>query len=278
MKPGDRVQTRRGRLGTIISIDGDTAEVFFSTGEEWINVHDLEPVELGAADQLLSGNDSPSIEFGLRLQALYLRHAHQFDPWSGLTNARIEPNPYQISIAHSVVNKRQPRMILADEVGLGKTIEAALTLGETGHLCFGTLHTNSAAQTINRIIDVFPSHQQSQVRAQLSFVLEGVLCQNLLPRANGPGRAMALEVMVPNAAIRNLIREDKVHQIYSSMQVGQERFEMETMNQSLHDLCRKRMVSQEDALGRSPDPAELRKMLGMVGVGAESTQRGPQAA
>ncbi|NRA08121.1 MAG: type IV pilus twitching motility protein PilT [Myxococcales bacterium] len=172
--------------------------------------------------------------------------------------------------------RQDPDVVLIGEMRDLETIEAALTLGETGHLCFGTLHTNSAAQTINRIIDVFPSHQQSQVRAQLSFVLEGVLCQNLLPRANGPGRAMALEVMVPNAAIRNLIREDKVHQIYSSMQVGQERFEMETMNQSLHDLCRKRMVSQEDALGRSPDPAELRKMLGMVG--AESTQRGPQAA
>ena len=174
--------------------------------------------------------------------------------------------------------RQDPDVVLIGEMRDLETMEAALTLGETGHLCFGTLHTNSAAQTINRIIDVFPSHQQSQVRAQLSFVLEGVLCQNLLPRANGSGRVMALEVMVPNAAIRNLIREDKVHQIYSAMQVGQERFEMETMNQSLHDLCRKRMVSHEDALGRSPDPAELRKMLGMGAAGAESTQRGTQAA
>jgi twitching motility protein PilT len=174
--------------------------------------------------------------------------------------------------------RQDPDVVLIGEMRDLETIEAALTLGETGHLCFGTLHTNSAAQTINRIIDVFPSHQQSQVRAQLSFVLEGVLCQNLLPRANGSGRVMALEVMIPNAAIRNLIREDKVHQIYSAMQVGQERFEMETMNQSLHELCRKRMVSQEDALGRSPDPAELRKMLGMGAAGAESTKRGTQAA
>ena len=174
--------------------------------------------------------------------------------------------------------RQDPDVVLIGEMRDLETMEAALTLRETGHLCFGTLHTNSAAQTINRIIDVFPSHQQSQVRAQLSFVLEGVLCQNLLPRANGSGRVMALEVMVPNAAIRNLIREDKVHQIYSAMQVGQERFEMETMNQSLHDLCRKRMVSHEDALGRSPDPAELRKMLGMGAAGAESTQRGTQAA
>ncbi|MGE4650960.1 MAG: type IV pilus twitching motility protein PilT, partial [Myxococcota bacterium] len=174
--------------------------------------------------------------------------------------------------------RQDPDVVLIGEMRDLETMEAALTLGETGHLCFGTLHTNSAAQTINRIIDVFPAHQQSQVRAQLSFVLEGVLCQNLLPRANGSGRVMALEVMVPNAAIRNLIREDKVHQIYSAMQVGQERFEMETMNQSLHDLCRKRMVNHEDALGRSPDPAELRKMLGMGAAGAESTQRGTQAA
>ena len=174
--------------------------------------------------------------------------------------------------------RQDPDVVLIGEMRDLETIEAALTLAETGHLCFGTLHTNSAAQTINRIVDVFPSYQQSQIRAQLSFVLEGVLCQNLLPRSNGPGRVMALEVMVPNSAIRNLIREDKIHQIYSAMQVGQERFEMGTMNQSLHDLCRKRMVSHEDALGRSPAPAELRKMLGLGAGGAESTQRGTQAA
>jgi len=168
--------------------------------------------------------------------------------------------------------RQDPDVVLIGEMRDLETIEAALTLAETGHLCFGTLHTNSAAQTINRIVDVFPPYQQSQVRAQLSFVLEGVLCQNLLPRCNGPGRAMALEVMIPNSAIRNLIREDKVHQIYSAMQVGQDRFKMGTMNQSLHDLCRRRIVEQEDALGRSPDPAELRKMLGLMSPGDESTK------
>jgi twitching motility protein PilT len=117
-------------------------------------------------------------------------------------------------------------------------------------------------QTINRIVDVFPPYQQAQVRAQLSFVLEGVLCQALLPRANGPGRAMALEVMVPNAAIRNLIREDKIHQIYSSMQVGQEKFGMQTMNQSLASLYQRRMISMETALSRSSDLDELRNMIG----------------
>jgi twitching motility protein PilT len=145
-----------------------------------------------------------------------------------------------------------------------ETIEAALTVAETGHLAFATLHTNSCVQTINRIVDVFPPYQQAQVRAQLSFVLEGVLCQALLPRANGPGRAMSLEVMIPNPAIRNLIREDKIHQIYSAMQVGQEKFGMQTMNQSLASLFQKRMISLETAMARSSDHEELRGMIGQA--------------
>jgi twitching motility protein PilT len=142
-----------------------------------------------------------------------------------------------------------------------ETIEAALTLAETGHLCFATLHTNSCAQTINRIIDVFPPYQQTQVRTQLSFVLEGVLSQTLIPKAGGSGRILSLEVMVPNAAIRNLIREDKVHQIYSQMQVGQDKFGMQTMNQSLYSLYMRRLITLEDAMGRSPEPDELKQML-----------------
>jgi twitching motility protein PilT len=165
--------------------------------------------------------------------------------------------------------RQDPDVVLIGEMRDLETIEAALTVSETGHLCFGTLHTNSAVQTINRIVDVFPPYQQAQVRAQLSFVLEGVLCQSLLPRSNGPGRVMALEVMVPNAAIRNLIREDKVHQIYSAMQVGQEKFGMQTMNQSLGQLYQRRLITLEDALGRSPDQDELRNIIGqgVVGVG-----------
>jgi twitching motility protein PilT len=116
-------------------------------------------------------------------------------------------------------------------------------------------------QTINRIVDVFPPYQQPQVRAQLSFVLEGVLCQALLERSNGPGRAMALEIMVPNAAIRNLIREDKIHQLYSAMQVGQEKFGMQTMNQSLASLHQRRLISLETAMSRSPDTDELRNLI-----------------
>jgi twitching motility protein PilT len=116
-------------------------------------------------------------------------------------------------------------------------------------------------QTINRIVDVFPPYQQSQVRAQLSFVLEGVLCQSLLPRANGPGRALAIELMVPNPAIRNLIREDKIHQIYSQMQIGQDKFGMQTFNQCLASLYLRHMITLEDAVGRSSDPDELRNMI-----------------
>ena len=114
-----------------------------------------------------------------------------------------------------------------------ETVEAALTIAETGHLTFGTLHTNSAAQTINRIIDVFPAGQQAQIRTQLSLVLEGIVCQALLPRANGNGRVVSLEIMLPTPAIRNLIRDDKVHQIYGAMQTGQEKLGMQTANQSL---------------------------------------------
>ncbi|UFS69706.1 type IV pilus twitching motility protein PilT [Geomonas sp. RF6] len=164
------------------------------------------------------------------------------------------------------VLRQDPDVVLVGELRDLETIEAALTLAETGHLCFATLHTNSCAQTINRIIDVFPSYQQTQVRTQLSFVLEGVLSQMLVPRSDGRGRALALEVMVPNPAIRNLVREDKVHQIYSQMQVGQEKFGMQTMNQSLVAHLAKRNISIDDAIARSPDPDELKQMLSPGGA------------
>jgi twitching motility protein PilT len=159
------------------------------------------------------------------------------------------------------VLRQDPDVVLVGEMRDLETIEAALTIAETGHLVFATLHTNSTVQSINRIIDVFPSHAQSQVRAQLSFVLEGVLSQLLLPRANGPGRVLSIEVLVPNAAIRNLIREDKIHQIYSQMQVGQTKHGMQTMNQSLYGLYTRRMITLEEAMGRSSDPDELKNMI-----------------
>ncbi len=171
------------------------------------------------------------------------------------------------------VLRQDPDVVLVGELRDLETIEAALTLAETGHLCFATLHTNSCAQTINRIVDVFPPYQQTQIRAQLSFVLEGVISQTLIPKASGTGRVLALEIMVPNPAIRNLIREDKVHQVYSQMQVGQEKFGMQTMNQSLYSLYQRRLISLDHALGRSTDPDELKQMLSSAGV--LSTQRKP---
>jgi twitching motility protein PilT len=173
------------------------------------------------------------------------------------------------------VLRQDPDVVLVGEMRDLETIEAALTLSETGHLCLATLHTNSCVQTINRIVDVFPPYQQTQIRAQLSFVLEGVISQALIPRMNSRGRALSLEIMVPNAAIRNLIREDKVHQIYSQMQVGQEKFGMQTMNQSLLSLYQKRMISLEEALGRSLDPEELKQMINNPSAGLNMQRRPP---
>ncbi|MFQ5597015.1 MAG: type IV pilus twitching motility protein PilT [Nitrospiria bacterium] len=157
--------------------------------------------------------------------------------------------------------RQDPDVVLIGELRDLETVEAALTISETGHLTFGTLHTNSSAQTVNRIIDVFPSAQQPQVRAQLALVLEGVLSQQLIPKKGGKGMAMALEIMVPTAAIRNLIREDKVHQIYSAMQTGQGENGMQTMNQSLHQLYSRGEILLEDATARSSHPDELLTMV-----------------
>ncbi len=157
--------------------------------------------------------------------------------------------------------RQDPDVVLVGEMRDLETVEAALTIAETGHLAFATLHTNSAIQSINRIIDVFPSHQQSQVRAVLSFVLEGVITQSLIPKVNGTGRALAAEVMVPNAAIRNLIREDKLHQIYSQMQIGQSKYGMQTMNQSLCELYLKKQISIDEAIGHSSEVDELKTMI-----------------
>ncbi|WP_438037184.1 type IV pilus twitching motility protein PilT [Sorangium sp. So ce204] len=157
--------------------------------------------------------------------------------------------------------RQDPDVVLVGEMRDLETVESALTIAETGHLVFATLHTNSAISTINRIIDVFPPHQQSQVRQQLSFTLVAVMTQLLLPRANGPGRVMAMEVMIPNAAIRNLIREDKLHQIYSQMQVGQAGSGMQTMAQSLVSLYQRRMITLEEAFAAAADGEEIRAML-----------------
>ena len=179
-----------------------------------------------------------------------------------LVNQReVHSDTHSFSNALRAALREDPDVVLIGEMRDLETIEAALRIAETGHLTFGTLHTNSASSTINRIIDVFPSHQQSQIRAQLSLVLEGIMCQSLLPRVDGKGRAMAMEILVPNAAIRNLIREDKIHQIYSSMQSGQDKFGMQTFNQSLYSLFAQRQITLETAMGRSSNPEELQDMI-----------------
>src|SRR5882762_1449349 len=179
-----------------------------------------------------------------------------------LVNQR-EVNADTHGFAHALRTalRQDPDVVLVGEMRDLETIESALRIAETGHLTLATLHTNSAASTINRIIDVFPSDQQSQIRAQLSLVLEGILCQALLPRAEGSGRAMALEILVPNAAIRNLIREDKVHQIYSMMQTGQDKYGMQTFNQALATLYHKRAISMDTALQRSSNVDELKELI-----------------
>jgi twitching motility protein PilT len=157
--------------------------------------------------------------------------------------------------------RQDPDIVLVGEMRDLETIESALRIAETGHLTLATLHTNSAASTINRIIDVFPSEQQAQIRAQLSLVLEGILCQALLPRTERTGRAMAMEILIPNSAIRNLIREDKVHQIYSMMQTGQDKYGMQTFNQSLATLYHKRQISLDTAMQRSSNTDELKELI-----------------
>jgi twitching motility protein PilT len=173
--------------------------------------------------------------------------------------------------------REDPDIVLVGEMRDLETVESALRIAETGHLTFATLHTNSAAQTINRIIDIFPAHQQGQVRTQLSLVLEGIVCQSLLPRVGGSGRVAACEILVPTSAIRNLIREDKIHQIYSSMQTGQEKVGMQTLNQSLATLFFNRQISMDTALTASSHKEELMDMInrGVGVVAGAGLGRGP---
>ncbi len=182
-----------------------------------------------------------------------------------------------ISFANALrsVLRQDPDVILIGEMRDLETISAALRCAETGHLTFATLHTNSTVQTVNRIVDVFPPHQQEQVRVQLSFVLEGVICQALLPRRTGEGRVLALEIMCPNDAIRNLIREDKIHQLYSAMQTGQDRYGMQTMNQSLFDLYMRKRISLQTAMSNSLRPQELEQMLTKAGEQISTTRARP---
>ena len=172
--------------------------------------------------------------------------------------------------------REDPDIILVGEMRDLETIAATLTIAETGHLAFATLHTNSAAEAINRIIDVFPSHQQSQVRAQLAFVLEGIVTQTLLPKAQGKGRVMAAEILVVTPAIRALIRDDKVHQIYSSMQAGK-KWGMQTLNDALYALYMNREVTADECLRVSGDPVEFQRMIGQLDPADEGRTGQPPA-
>ena len=175
--------------------------------------------------------------------------------------------------------REDPDIVLIGEMRDLETVESALKIAETGHLTFGTLHTNSAAQTINRIIDIFPANQQAQIRTQLSLVLEGIVCQALLPKADGTGRVCSLEILVPTPAIRNLIRDDKVHQIYGAMQTGQEKVGMQTANQSLASLYLKRAITLDAALNSSSNKDELQEMINRgVGVVAGAGMGGRPGA
>jgi len=199
-------------------------------------------------------------------------HAHK----NCLVNQReVHSDTGSFATALRAALREDPDVVLIGEMRDLETVESALRVAETGHLTFATLHTNSAVQTITRIIDVFPSHQQSQVRTQLSLVLEGIVCQALLPRIGG-GRVVALEILMPTPAIRNLIREDKLHQIYSAMQTGQERLGMQTMNQSLATLYHQKLVTLETAMAASSNRDELQAMIDRgVGVVAGAGMRRP---
>jgi twitching motility protein PilT len=174
--------------------------------------------------------------------------------------------------------REDPDVVLIGEIRDLETVEAALKIAETGHLTLASLHTNSAAQTINRVIDVFPAGQQSQIRTQLALVLEGIVCQTLLRRADGHGRVPSLEILVPNPAIRALIRDDKVHQIYGAMQAGQEKLGMQTANQSLASLYMRRLITLDEALKASSLRDELKDMIDRgVGVVAGAGLNRPVA-
>src|ERR1043165_265856 len=185
-------------------------------------------------------------------------HSHK----NCIVNQReVHSDTHSFSNALRAALRQDPDIVLIGEMRDLETTETALRIAETGHLTFATLHTNSAASSINRIIDIFPSSQQAQIRTQLSMVLEGIVTQSLLPKANGQGRALAMEILVPNSAIRNLIREDKIHQIYSMMQTGQEKYGMQTFNQALATLYHKRQISLETAMQRSSNVDELRELI-----------------
>lgn len=177
-----------------------------------------------------------------------------------INQREVHQDTNSFAAALRVALRQDPDVVLIGEMRDLETIQAALSIAETGHLTLATLHTNSAAQTINRIIDVFPSDQKATVRAQLSMVLEGIISQSLLPRIGG-GRVLTCEILIATMAVRALIRDDKVHQMQGIIEIGQ-KYGMQTMNSELQRLYQRRIISKKDALGRSPDPEQLAKIIG----------------
>ena len=201
----------------------------------------------------------------------YLHH-HK----TALVNQReLHADTQGFALAMRAALREDPDVVLVGEMRDLETIESALRLAETGHLTMATLHTNSASQTITRIIDAFPAHQQAQIRTQLSLVLEGVVCQSLLPKASGQGRVAALEILIATPAIRNLIRDDKIHQIYGTMQSGQEKIGMQTMNQALQRLVERRIITRDTAFNATSNKEEL---ITMLERGAAAAAAASQAA
>jgi twitching motility protein PilT len=199
-------------------------------------------------------------------------HTHK----QALVNQReLHSDTQTFTMALRAALREDPDVVLIGEMRDLETMEAGMKLAETGHLTLATLHTNSASQAVTRIIDAFPAHQQSQIRTQLSLVLEGIVCQTLLPKANGQGRVAALEVLVATPGIRNLIRDDKVHQIYGTMQAGQETLGMQTMNQSLARLVERRLIMRDTALATSSNRDELLTILERSGAAMGSGLRVP---
>jgi twitching motility protein PilT len=187
---------------------------------------------------------------------------YYFNPRKSIINQReLFADTQSYGNALRSVLREDPDVVLVGEMRDLETVEATLRVAETGHLTFSTLHTNSAVESINRIIDIFPTQYQTQIRIMLSMSLEAVLTQSLLPRPDGKGRVLAMEIMIPNPAIRNLIRENKIHQIYSAMQMGQEKFGMQTFNQSLANLYFRKLITLDVAMGVTSFPEELTDII-----------------
>jgi twitching motility protein PilT len=187
---------------------------------------------------------------------------YYFNPKKSIINQReLFADTQSYGNALRSVLREDPDVVLVGEMRDLETVEATLRVAETGHLTFSTLHTNSAVESINRIIDIFPTQYQTQIRIMLSMSLEAVLTQSLLPRPDGKGRVLAMEIMIPNPAIRNLIRENKIHQIYSTMQMGQEKFGMQTFNQSLANLYFRKLITLDVAMGVTSFPEELTDII-----------------